>query len=80
MNRVYLIKPYNPYVPAAENETIKYIYTINEQQFCIVETVLDWGKPQVGLSIDQEDNYGFYLYNNYEDALEYVKLIKRLAR
>lgn len=79
-NTVFLIKPYNPYIAPAANETIHYIYRINDRQYAIVETTLDWGQPQLGLSVEEEDNYGYFLYNSLDEAMAYVNLIKEINK
>ena len=80
MNTVFLIKPYNDYIRPAEGETIRHIFTLYDRQFAICEATLDWGKAQVAVPIDEEDDFGYRFYDTYEEAYEYVQLLKRLAR
>ena len=77
---IFLVKPYNPYVPLAPEEKIRYRYKIHDTQYAIVETVLNWGKPEVGLPIEDEDYCGFYLYNSFDEAMDFVRLIKEYNR
>lgn len=79
-NTVFLIKPFSPYVPPAANETIHYVYRINDRQYAIVETILNWGKPELGLSIEEQDDYGYYFYKSLDDAMDFVKLLKECNR
>lgn len=80
MNTVFLIKPYNDYIRPAKGETIRHIFTLYDRQFAICEATLDWGKAQVAVPIDEEDDFGYRFYDTYEEAYEYVQLLKRLAR
>lgn len=80
MNTVFLIKPYNPYIRPAEGETIRFIFTLHDRQFAICEATLDWGRAQVAVPIDEEDDFGYRLYDTYEEAYDYVQLLKRLAK
>jgi len=41
---------------------------------------LDWGKAKVAVPIDEEDDFGYRLYDTYEEAYDYVQLLKRLAK
>lgn len=80
MNKVYIIKPYNPYVLPAEQEIIRYIFRIYDSQYCISEVVLNWGQPQTSRPIEEEDNFGYNLFNTFDEAMEYVQLIRRLSK
>ncbi len=80
MNTIFLIKPYSPYISPAEGEIIRHIFKVYDQDFAICEAYLDWGKANVAVPIEQEDTFGYYYYNTYEEALEYANIIKRLAK
>ena len=79
-NTVFLIKPYNPYIAPAANETIHYTYQVNGNEYAVVETTLDWGQPQLGLSIEEQDNYGYFLYNSLDEVMAYVKVLKEINK
>ncbi len=78
--KVYIIKTYNPYIAPADGETIKFIFRLYEQQYCISEVSLYWGKPQVATPIELEDDFGYTMYDTYEDALAFVKELKEISR
>lgn len=80
MKTVFLIKPYSAHISPAPNEKVHDIFKINEQEYAIVETILEWGKPQIAQTIEQEDSYGFYLYNSYKDAKYFADLVRRYNR
>lgn len=79
-NTIFLIKPYNPYIAPAANETVHYIYQVNGNKYAVVETTLNWGKPELGLSIEEEDDYGYYFYKSFDEAMDFVKLLKECNR
>lgn len=79
-NKVYIIKPYNKYLLPQRGETIVYKFELYNTQYCISEVELQWGKPIVARLLQQEDDFGYYLYDTYQQALSYIKQLKTLAR
>lgn len=81
MNKtVFIIDTYNPFSPYTGS--VRSIFWINDRQWCIREVECEWGKPQIGLSF--EDNApepeDFLLYNTYEEALMFVNKLKQINR
>lgn len=79
-NKVYIIKPYNKYLLPQLGETVLYKFNLYDTQYCISEVILQWGKPLVARLIEQQDDYGYYLYNTYQQAMNYVKILKQIER
>lgn len=69
---VFIVDVYNPYM---KNENVRKVFSYNNNLYCIRETALNWGTPLVELPLDDSTNLstGFYLYNTYEEANNYVE-------
>ena len=79
-SKVYIIKPYNKYMLPQPGEQILYKFNLYNNEYCISETNLQWGKPIVARPLEQQDDFGYHLYNPYEQALSYVLQLKQIAR
>lgn len=77
--RVYIVKPYSDYLPPERDETILKRFTLYGNKYCISEVALEWGQPRVSRPVGEQDNFGYFLYNTYEEAELYVKKLKRAA-
>lgn len=81
MNKtVFIIDTYDAF--SSYNDTVRYIFQMNGRPWCIKEVTCNWGKPNIGISFEEcppqpED---FYLYNTYEEALNYVEKLKKINR
>ena len=80
MNKVYILKPYTPYIAAAQGEIIKYKFRLYDQWYCISEVQLEWGQPQVARPLEEDDNYGYVLYESFDDAMAYVNQLREFER
>lgn len=70
---VFILDKYNPY---AKNTGVKLIFSLYNKEYCIREVELEWGKPILDYLLD--DNYiNFKLYTTYEEALNFVRKMKR---
>lgn len=81
MNKtVFIIDTYNPFSPYTD--TVCSIFWLNGRQWCIREVKCEWGKPQIGISF--EDNApepeDFYLYNTYDEAYNFAMKLKQMNR
>lgn len=81
MNKtVFIIDTYNPFSPYTD--TICSIFQLNGRQWCIREVECEWGKPQIGISF--EDNApepeDFYLYNTYDEAYNFAMKLRQMNR
>ena len=76
----FIITTYNKY-NQWDRAHSRYTFEINGQQYAIMEVGLEWGQPQLQLSIEKDDNPGAYrLYSTYNDALQFVKHIRHLNK
>lgn len=72
---VYIIDLYDKFT----RDKIISTFYINGRWWAIKEVSLLWGKPQLSKIEEDEDDYiSFHLYNTKEEALEYVRKIKKL--
>ena len=78
--KIYIIKPYNKYIEPLQGETIISTFIINQTWYCISETFLEWGQPQVARPLLEQDDYGYRIYNTYEEAQEFVRVLKQISR
>ena len=79
--KVYIITPYYPYIPPAQGQRNLFVYSINGRQFCITEVDLEWGQPKVALPIEeQSESWNYKYFQTYDEAMDYVKLIKEINR
>ena len=73
MDTVFIVDVYNKYL---NPETVRQIFKIHDEWYCIREVTLNWGKPK--LNYYDDDFLDFHLYDTYKEALEYVHYLKRL--
>lgn len=79
--KVYIIMPFYNNIPPAPGQQILYVFKINDHQSCICECELEWGNPKIAIPIEeQSEYYKYYYFKTYDEAFEYVKLIKELNR
>ena len=78
--KIYIIKPYNKYIQPAPQEKIISLFIVNQIWYCISETSLEWGQPQVARPLLEQDDYGYRIYNTYEEAQEFVHMLKQISR
>lgn len=56
-----------------------YKFKMNEQWYAIKEVILFWGQPQLPLRVGDEKNPKIYsVYEDMEEAMEFVKRMKKL--
>lgn len=72
---VFIVDTYNKY---ARNKNVCYVFHIHDNWYCIREVELNWGNPIFPEKPFDETNY--YLYNTYEEAITYVKTLKRVNK
>ena len=80
MQKVYILKPYSPYVRPAPEETIEYIFRLYGEQYCIASVVLDWGIARTARPIEEEDDFGYTFYETFDDAMAFVKQLKEFEK
>ena len=76
----YIVDTYNKY-DVWDRTHAQFVFAINGQWFAIKEVQLDWGLPQLQERIDrdrQEEAKQMHVYDTYEDALQFVKVMKGL--
>ena len=72
---VYIVDAYNPY---ARNTNVLYRFIYNDQWWAIRRVSLEWGKPRGETALELDDEYSrFHYYNTYEDAMDYVKELRK---
>lgn len=78
---VYIIMPYYRNMPPLQGQKILYVYKLHDNWYCICQCELEWGHPKVAIPIEEEsDFYSYNFFKTYDEAFEYVKLIKELNR
>ena len=77
--KVYIIKPYNKYILTEPEQRILYKFNLYDNQYCLVETTLEWGKPVVSRPFQEQDDYGYTIYSTQQDAFNYIKQLKKIA-
>lgn len=71
---VYIVDVYNPY---ARNRNVMFRFIYHNQWWCIRRATLDWGIPQ-DTALEMDDEYSrFHLYNTYEEAMEFVRQLRK---
>ena len=74
---VFIIDKYNKY---QNNENCRLVFNLNNNEYCIREVQLDWGKPTFPEQ-DWDDSFSTYrLYSTFEEARNFVSKLKRLNR
>ena len=74
----YIVDIYSPY---ANNENVKFIFNLNERQWCIREVEVRENLPLVALPIDDTMDLSiFFIYKSLEAAKCYVRQLKQLER
>lgn len=74
----FIIDCYDQYNSWDRKHT-RYVFSINEQEYGIKEVQLEWGTPQLPLKVDRDVEPNIYkVYGSMEEALEFVRQIKRL--
>lgn len=53
-------------------------FTLNGVHYCIREVTLEWGVPQLPIRIDDMVEPHYYIFDTYEDALDYVNELMRI--
>lgn len=72
---VYIVDAYNLY---ARNTNVLYRFIYHGQWWAIRRIELEWGKPCGETALEMDDEYSrFHYYNTYEDAMEYVKELRK---
>ena len=75
---VFVIDTYSRH---EDNSGVRMRYCINDIWYCIREVELEWGEPLVPIRIDDNlDRRWYYVYENYDDAIEFVNTMKRMNR
>lgn len=72
---VYIVDVYNPY---ARNENVIYRFIYNKQWWAIRRVELEWGKPRGETALEMDDEFSrFHYYDTFEDAMAYVKELRK---
>lgn len=79
-NKVYIIKPYDQNLSPQKDETILKKFSLYGNKYCISEVILEWGQPIVARLIQEQDGFGYFLYDTKQEAEMYVKKLKEFER
>lgn len=76
----YIIDLYDKY-NSADKVAARYTFILNDRQWAIKEYEIQNGKLTRPLRLDEPDNYNdfFHLYNTFDEALQFVREIRRLS-
>lgn len=62
-----------------DREHAVYKFKLHDWWYAIKEIDLQWGLPELPMRVDDDDMpESYYIYEKYEDALEYVKQLKEI--
>ena len=76
----YIIGTYNKYDTWDRAHSL-YKFEINGNWYAIKEVEMVWGQPALSYKIDQDDDpSAYFIFEQYDAALEYVKRQKSLNR
>lgn len=80
MKTVFIVDMYNPYSPY--NADVRAIAKVKDRWLCVREVQMNWGKPNIGISFDDNppEPEDFYIYNTFEEANEFMQELKRINR
>ena len=74
----FIIGAYNKYDFWDRQHSV-YKFRINETWYAIKEVQLEWGLPQLGLRVDEDEMpESYHIYDTYEDALEFARKMKAI--
>lgn len=74
----YIIGEYDRY-RKWDREHAQYVFCVNDKWSAIYRVGMEWGLPQVEQRLEDNSSLStYYVYERLEDAMEYVKLLKRL--
>lgn len=75
----FIIETYNKYL-AADRKAARYIFYLHDQIYAIKEYEYKNGYLMRPVNVEENENMwqNVYMYDTYEEALEYVQLIKKL--
>lgn len=75
----YIIDLYDRY-NAADKAAARYTFNLNDRQWAIKEFEVQNGKLMRPLRIDEPEDYNdrFYLYDTFDEALQFAREIRRL--
>lgn len=72
---VFIIDTYSPF----ENDDVVEIFNVNSNWYAIKQVELYFGRPILSnIEKNEDESINFHLYENIEEAREYVKTLKRL--
>lgn len=71
----YIVDTFDPYM---DLEQAKYRFKINDTDFCVKEVEIEGGKPKIYQRIDDTEERKFRIYDTFEDAMSYVRLVQLL--
>lgn len=77
---VYIIDTFSFYNPPSINNLVCYTFVLNEHLYAIYKVELEWGRVNMVRPIDENTLPDFHYYNTFEEALEYVKKLKKLNK
>lgn len=78
MNTIFIIDTYSQYLPTSVKELARYIFSLNDILYAIYEVELEWGQINMERPIEEEHIPDFYYFNSYEEALDFVKQLKKI--
>lgn len=74
----YIIERYNRF-DTWDRKHQRYVFSVNGNWFAVKEVQLEWGKPQIPQSIEEDRSHDSWeIYDTFEDALKFVHLMKGL--
>lgn len=76
----YIINSYDKYNSWDRSHQRK-TFEINDNWYAVYEVELEWGVPQLQELVDRDntqDAKQMHIYDTYEDAMQFVLLMKRL--
>ena len=74
----FIVDTYNKY-NSWDREHARYVFDMNGVQYAVKEVILFWGVPQFPTNtIEDKNPETYHLYDTYEDAIAFVKNIKKL--
>lgn len=72
---VFIIDTYNKY---QHNDNCRAVFQLHGTDYCVREVPLNWGQPQFPEKDWDDEFTQWQLYNTLDEALEFVRKLKRL--
>ena len=76
----YIISTYNKYDQWDRAHSV-YKFEVNEVWYAIKEVEMEWGLPRLPQYADRDEDLRCYqVYDTKEDAMQFVRQVRQLAR